>query len=466
MAIQNDKEDPGFSLLERQALPTPISKRKRRKRKSVGDAAWEADASWAIIEQRPVRARFLLYAFLITLGLLVYWASIAEIDEVAHGSGRVIPSAQLQVIQSFDGGMVSEILVREGQVVEEDEVLIRVDPTRFLAELGGSRASEGALRARAARLTALLEAKEFALGPDLDVVPKEVLDQEMQLFQTSRQEFEARVSIARDQLVQRREELNEATAKRNQAAQTLSLASRELEVTQPLVASGAVSEVEILRLRREVARAQGERDQAAAAISRLQSAINESQSRIREVELQSTNAWRSELADTLGRLSELTEGTTKLEDRVRLAEVRSPMRGVVQRMFVTTRGGVIMPGREVAEVVPLDDQLLIEARVSPRDVAFLRPGLPARVRLTAYDASIYGGLSATLEHISPDSIVDERGETFFKVRVRTEEHGFGEDQPIIVGMVAEVDILTGKRTVLQYLLKPILRATDVAFTER
>jgi len=288
----------------------------------------------------------------------------------------------------------------------------------------------------------------------------------MRLFETSQEELEARIAIARDQLEQRREELNEARARRTQAVRALELSSRELAVTEPLVATGAVSEVEVLRLQREVSRARGDRDQAAAQINRLQSAINESESRIREVELTFKNQWRNELADTLGRLSELAQGTDALEDRVRMAEVRSPMRGVVQRLFVTTRGGVISPGREVAEVVPLDDQLLIEAKMSPRDIAFLRPGLEARVKFTAYDFALYGGLRATVEHISADSIIDEEGNTFYKVRVRTDETGFGDDLPIITGMVTEVEILTGKRTILQYLLKPVLRATEVAFTER
>ncbi|WP_041483375.1 HlyD family type I secretion periplasmic adaptor subunit [Thioalkalivibrio paradoxus] len=429
-------------------------------------AGWNSDAEWALIQQRPIRARILLYGFVATLVVLVGWASVAEIDEVARGAGRVIPSAQLQVIQSFDGGVVSEILVREGQIVEEGEVLLRVDPTRFLADLGETRASEGALQARAARLAALVGGTEFLVTPELMRVPAAVVEQEQRLYETSQAELDARIAIAEDQLRQRREELNEAQARRIQAIRSLELSSQELSVTEPLVASGAVSEVEVLRLRREVARARGDRDQAIAQIGRLQAAISESESRIREVELSFKNRWRNELADTLGRLSELAEGTTALEDRVRLAEVRSPMRGVVQRLFVTTRGGVIAPGREVAEVVPLDDQLLIEAKISPRDIAFLRPGLEARVRFTAYDFAIFGGLSATLEHISPDSIVDEQGDTFYKVRVRTEEIGFGDEQPIMTGMVAEVDILTGKRTVLQYLLKPVLRATEVAFTER
>ena len=439
-----------------------------RKTHGVGNDldGWESDAEWTLIQQRPVRARLLLYALLLVFAILAFWASVAEIDEVARGSGRVIPSAQLQIIQSFDGGVVSEILVREGQIIDEGEVLLRVDPTRFLSDLGETRASESALRARTARLSALVTGTPFVVTPELMATPGVVLDQEKRLYETSQEELEARIAIARDQWEQRREELNEARARRTQAVRSLELSSRELDVTQPLVATGAVSEVEVLRLQREVARARGDRDQASAQISRLQSAISESESRILEVELTFKNQWRNELADTLGRLSELAEGTSALEDRVRLAEVRSPMRGVVQRLFVNTRGGVIAPGREVAEVVPLDDQLLIEAKLSPRDIAFLRPGLEARVKFTAYDFAIYGGLRATVEHISADSITDEEGNTFYKVRVRTDEPGFGEDLPIITGMITEVEILTGKRTILEYLLKPVLRATQVAFTER
>lgn len=453
---------------ENREVSRPVGETARGSRGSGGDLTdWVSDADYALLQQRPIRARVLLYGVVVTFVILLIWASVAEIDEVARGAGRVIPSAQLQVVQSFDGGVVADILVREGQVVEQGEVLLRVDPIRFLADLGETRASESALRARAARLSALVGGESFEVPMELSAtVPGSVLEQERRLYATSREELEARITIARDQLEQRAQELNEVRARRTQAVRSLELASRELEVTQPLVASGAVSEVDILRLRREVASAQGDRDQASAQINRLQAAIQEAENRIREVELTLKNQWRNELAETLGRLAELAEGSTTLEDRVRLAEVRSPMRGIVQRLFVTTRGGVVAPGREVAEIVPLDDQLLIEARMSPRDIAFLRPGLEARVRFTAYDFAIYGGLSATLEHISPDSITDEQGNTFYMVRVRTDEHGFGEERPIITGMVAEVDILTGKRTLLQYLLKPVLRATEVAFTER
>ncbi|WP_017926138.1 HlyD family type I secretion periplasmic adaptor subunit [Thioalkalivibrio sp. HL-Eb18] len=427
---------------------------------------WASDADWTQIQERPIRARALLYGILITLGLLVYWASIAEIDEVARADGRVIPSQNLQVLQSMDGGVVSDVLVREGDVVEQGDVLVRVDPTRFLSDLGEARASEFSLKARRARLMALLTETPFLITPDLQEGPQAIVEQEQQLYEESLDELRSRIRIAEEQMRQRREELNEVRARRSQAIRALELASRELEVTEPLVQSGAVSEVEILRLRREVSNARGDRDQATAQIARLDAAIEEAEEKIREVRLNFRNQWRSELADTLGRLQELAEGTEGLEDRVRLSEVRSPMAGIVQRMFITTRGGVISPGREVAEVVPLEDELLIEARVSPRDIAYLRPGLNAKVKFTAYDFAIYGGLDATVEHISPDTITDDDGNTYYKVRVRTEETGFDEEHPIMTGMVTQVDIITGRRTILQYLLKPILRAGELAFTER
>lgn len=427
---------------------------------------WAADADWAEIQQQPLRARALLYAMLVAVALLIYWASVAEIDEVARGEGRVIPSQQLQVVQSMDGGIVSDLLVREGDVVEQDEVLLRVDPTRFLSELGEARASESALHARRARLTALLTDAPFLMTPDLQGVSPSILEQEERLYEENLQELQARIRIAEEQLEQRREELNEARARRTQAVRALELSQQELNVTEPLVYSGAVSEVEVLRLRRDVSNLQGERDQAGAQSSRLTAAISEAEAKIAEVRLNFRNEWRRELSDTLGQIEQLEEGSTALVDRVRLSEVRAPMRGIVQRLFVTTRGGVIAPGREVAEIVPLDDQLLIEARMSPRDIAYLRPGLEAKVKITAYDFAIYGGLDAVLEHISADTITDDDGNTFYKVRVRTEESGFDEQHPIMTGMVAQVDILTGRRTVLQYLLKPVLRAWDRSFSER
>ena len=224
--------------------------------------------------------------------------------------------------------------------------------------------------------------------------------------------------------------------------------------------------MDLLRLEREVVRMTGEQGQVAAQIDRLLSSIQEARKKIQEVELHFRNQIRAELSDVMGKLGTLTEESSALADRVKHAEVKSPVRGTVKRLLVTTIGGVVQPGREVIEVVPLDDALLLEAQINPKDIGFLHPGQEALVKFTAYDFSIYGGLKAVVEHIGADTVMDERGNAFYVVRVRTVESSFGENLPIIPGMVAQVDIMTGKKTILRYLLKPVLRAKANAMRER
>jgi len=427
---------------------------------------WAADADWAQLQQEPLRARRLLRWSALLVLVLLLWASVAKVDQVTRGEGRVVPSQQVQIVQSVDGGVVSEILVREGQVVEADQVLLRVDPTRFAANLGETRVSQLALEARAERLRALIQGRSFNPPVALEREAPAIVAQERSLFESRRAEISAQISITQSQLLQRRQELTEAQSRRDSAASSLGLVQRELAATRPLVASGAVSEVEVLRLEQQVARLVGERDQAAAQIARVQAAITEAQRRIEEVQLTARNQMSAELSDTMSRLSALVEGGRALEDRVVRADIRSPLRGTVSRLHVTTMGAVVQPGREVVEIVPLDDALILEARIAPRDIAFLRPGLEAVVKFTAYDFAIYGGLTADVEHIGADTVVDEQGNAFFIVRLRTREVALGEGRPIIPGMVAQVDILTGKRTILSYLLKPVLRATENALSER
>jgi adhesin transport system membrane fusion protein len=225
--------------------------------------------------------------------------------------------------------------------------------------------------------------------------------------------------------------------------------------------------VELLRLERDVARYRGERDASGAQIPRIQAAISEAQRKIEEVELTMRNQARSELSETNAKLSALSAGSEGLADRVKQAEIRAPMNGTVKQLFANTVGGVVQPGKEIIEIVPSDDALMLEARIQPKDIGFLRPGQPALVKFTAYDFSIYGGLEATLEHIGADTITDEKGNAFYIVRVRTKRSTIGDAaMPIIPGMVAEVDILTGKKSLLSYMMKPVLRAKATALTER
>lgn len=426
-----------------------------------------ANAEWLIHESRARGSRILLWASLAAVILLLVWAGTGSIDEVVRGDGKVVPSSQVQIVQSLDGGVVQEILTRPGQEVEAGEVLLRIDSTRFSASLGENNAEYLSLLAKAARLHALSTGEPFA-------APPEVLNQAPELAKAERNAWQARdaeqgetINVAREQLKQRQEDLRETMARRDQAATSCGLTSRELQVTRPLLDSGAVSQVDLLRLQREVARYCGEQKGAEAQIDRFQASIKEARSKLNEAELNVRNLARNELLEANAKLAALREGKLALADRVRLADVRSPVRGTVKTLFNNTVGGVVQPGKDILEVVPRNDTLLLEVRVSPRDIGFLHPNQKAQVKFTAYDFAIYGGLEGRLEQIGADTITDEKGASYYIVRVRTDRSTVGEKRlPIIAGMVAEVHLLTGKRTVLQYLLKPILRARDGAFTER
>jgi adhesin transport system membrane fusion protein len=432
----------------------------------VRDADFVRDADYFMIHQEPLRARVLVKTILISVALFVMWTAVARVDEIAKGEGKVIPTSQIQILQSLDGGIVAEINVKEGQIVDAGTVLLRVDPTRFESSVRENRSQYLALATKVARLRALAEGLPCVPPPEVVIEDPKTVQDEQRLYQTARSNVEAQISIARQQLVQRQQELSEMRAKREQAAQAYELTAQELAVTKPLISSGAVSEVELLRLERDTSRFKGERDMAGAQILRSQAAMAEASRKIEEVELNARNEVRKDLGETMARLNAFTEGGVALADKVKHASVRSPVKGTVKRLFVNTVGGVVQPGKDLVEVVPLDDALILEAKVLPKDIAFLRPGQPAMVKFTAYDFSTYGGLEARLEHIGADSITDERGNTYFLVKVRTIKSSLGANLPIIPGMVAEVDIITGQKSILAYLLKPVLKAKHGALTER
>jgi adhesin transport system membrane fusion protein len=424
------------------------------------------DADRVIIEQEPIHARILMRALFAAVVIFFVWAALVNIDEVTRGDGKVIPSQQLQVLQSLDGGIVSQILVKEGDIVNPGQVLLQVDTTRFESSVRENRSEYLSLSAKAARLLAIRDGKPF--DPPAEAVaedPKSVM-QEQQLYQTANSEMQAQVSIARQQLEERQQELSEARSKERAGSQSYDSSVKELNVTKPLLASGAVSEMEVLRLQRDVDRYRNERDIASAQIQRAQASVTEASRKIQEVELDFRNNAGKEFSETMTKLNALTQTSTGLNDKVKQSAIRSPVRGTVKRLLVNTVGGVVQPGRDIVEVVPLEGKLVLEAKVQPRDIAFLRPGQKAVVKFTAYDFSIYGGLDANLEMIGADSVTDERGNTFYTVRVTTTKTSLGDRLPIIPGMVAEVDIITGRKTILSYLMKPVLRAKQAAMTER
>lgn len=420
-----------------------------------------------IKNQKHRGAAILIWLSVLVVISLVAWAYFAWIDEVVRGEGKVVPSSQIQVIQSLDGGVVEEILVRPGEFVEMGDVLLRIDPTRYSSSLGESQAETLSLKAKAARLEAIASGAPLNMPQEVTLNAPELAEMERRVWEARSNELRSNLVVAQEQINQRRQELRETRANRDQAASSCGLTSKELNMTRPLLKSGAVSEVDILRLQRDVARYCGEQKAAAAQMDRIQSSIQEAEERLDETEITFRNEARTELSDIRAKLSSLKQSELALEDRVRLAEVRSPVRGTVKSLFSNTVGGVVQPGKDILEIVPTDDSLLLEVRINPRDIGFLHPGQTANVKFTAYDFAVYGGLEGELEQLSADTITDEKGNSFYIAKVRTEHAFVGEDnRPILPGMIADVHVLTGKRTVLQYLLKPILRARENAFTER
>lgn len=426
---------------------------------------WVNEAEWARINQTPLRARTLLYAIIVVFMLLIFWAAVAPLDEIARGDGKVIPSQKLQTLQSLDGGLVQEIRVREGQIVQAGEVLVKVDPTRFIASFSESRSQLVNLTAEVARLTALVTDSELEFPELLNDYPN-IVEREQRIYQFSLEELNEQQQALANQIDQKQQEFNEAKAAVEQHSKTLTLTEHELEVTKPLLESGAVSDIDILRLEREVVRVQGELNRAKATQARSQAAIKEAMNKQNEIRLTLTNRWRNQLSDSSAKLDALMKAEQGLEDKVLQADIRSPVHGTIQRLHVNTVGGVITPGRDVVDIVPLDDKLVVEARIPPKDIAFIKGGQNAMIRFSAYDFSIYGGVIAEVSHISADTITDEKDQTYYLVQLTTEYSNLHQDLLIIPGMTTQVDIVTGKRTVLMYLLKPLLRAKATALSER
>src|SRR5688500_13816565 len=434
----------------------------------TGFRSFEQEADAVMSRSRTHRAQKIVRTAVVVVLLLVLWASFAPVEEVTRGDGKVIPSKQLQVVQSLDGGVVSEILVQEGQVVEAGQLLLKIDETRATSGVRESAAQGFALRARQARLRALADGAPFQppairAGNDEE---RRIIDGEQALDETRRAELRTMLANNEQQLQQRQQELSEMRARKASAERQAEFGQQELARTRPLLATGAVSEVDIIRLERDVSRARGDAEQAAAQIARVQAAIGEAQRKSQETELSFRNEARKDLAEVMGKLNALNEGAVALADRVDKASVKSPVRGRVQRLLANTVGGVVQAGKDIVEIVPLDDNLVLEAKIAPKDIAFITPGQAANVKFTAYDFSIYGGLDAKVENISPDSVIDEKGNAYYLVRVRTVKAGFSEKLPIMPGMTAEVDVLTGRKSVLSYLLKPVLKVQSRALSER
>lgn len=384
---------------------------KQKKTASKNERLKEANDTARYLSPRG--GRLILWTVVLFILSFLAWSSVAEIDEVTRGQGRVIPSQQVQVVQSLEGGIVSKILVHDGDVVNKGQLLIKLDETQLAAALREGEAHCMEHRAKAARLAAESERKKF-------IPPKNVLEGYPQFV---KREYE--LYVARKKQFERKEKSLE----------------KELNMMRPLEKKGSVSEIEIIRLQRK----------------------------LDELRDDYCTGAKKELNDLLAEISRLSETNQVLRNKLEHTNITSPLKGVVKRIMITTIGGVVKPGEDLVEIVPLEDKLLVEARISPSDIAFIHPGQKVMVKFTAYDYSIYGGLQGTIENISADVIEDANNESYYKILVRTDKSQLGTSDnplPIIPGMSVRVDILTGKKTILAYLLKPVLRAKEKALRER
>jgi len=393
------------------------------------DLEFVRDARAALRGERVPGANLLLAGIIAAVVVGVLWASQATIDEVTKGIGKVIPSSSIQTIQNLEGGILAELLVSEGNSVKEGQIVARIDDTMSTASFRENQAQRDALEAMGCRLEA--EANEL---PEIKFTER-ILQNRNDLVASETRLFEKRRA--------------EIAARREVAEKSLHLASEELAMTIPMVERQVAPKVDQLRLEREV---------------------NELKGKLHDLQEEFQRAAMEALNDTRAKLQVVDEIVRGREDRVNRAIVRSPVNGTINKIHIKTVGGVIQPGEPIMDIVPIDGQLLVEAKIRPSDIAFLRPGQESTIKFTAYDFSMFGGLKGVVEHISADTIRDEVDEEhYYQIKVRNTQGALlknGKELPIIPGMITEVDVLTGRRTVLQYLLKPFHRARFNSLRER
>jgi len=403
----------------------------------------------------------------------VAWASFAEVDEIARGDGKIIPASKTQIIQASEPGVVQEIAVTIGQVVKKNDLIIRLDNTFNTSSLGEQQAKARALQTRIARLkfeqTGNLEGA-FPCPPEIQKVAPEICDNEQKLLIARRDNFEVKLSVLKSRLDQREKELDEANANADRLTKNLAVSDQEAKLVEAMVKKGLMARTEQLRVEREQTELNGQLALAGETIKKAMSAITEAKLQVDELGLQLQQEALSDLTEALADLSVVDETIRGATDKVARTDIRSPVDGIVNTLDINTVGAFVQPGAVVAGIVPTSETLLVEARVSPRDVAFIRPGQDALIKVTAYDFSIFGGIEGKVSNITADSLVDQKtGEPYYQVRVATDKSTLtrdGKTYSIIPGMICSVDIKTGRKTILTYLMKPINKAREEAMSER
>jgi adhesin transport system membrane fusion protein len=444
------------------------------------------DIYGAILTQAPSIHRLTIWSLAALFVCFFVWAYFAELDRVTRGEGKVIPSTQMQIIQSLDGGVLQELYVKEGMLVKKGQLLARIDDTRFRSDMAQQNKEVDSLRADIIRLQTELTSISVTDVPNWKLQinisklrlkfpddlnknsPKLVLYQQDE-YLGRLNNLENKVAIQGHQIIQRQQEIKDQNSKIETLKVSLDFLERELTLIRPLAEKNIVPEVDLLRLERTFNDTQGELKSLRTIKPKQQSAFEEAVLKRREEVLNFRADVREQLNELQSKYSRITEAQVGVQDKVKKALISSPVVGTINTVYISTLGGVIKPGQALLEIVPTEDKLLIEAKILPKDIGFIYIGLPAMVKITAYDFTRYGGLTGTVEHISADTTQDEEGNIFYIIRIKTKDSKIHskdkKDMPIIPGMLTSVDVIMSKRSVLEYILNPILRAKDMALKE-
>ena len=422
----------------------------------------------AMLQSSPKKTRMVIVLWAVAIVAFLAWAAFAEIDEIVRGSGEVIPRGDNKVVQNLEGGIVEEILIQEGERVKKGDLLLKIDNQKSFSSYESNQVAINALKAKIMRLRAEARNEKFVVGEETRKRMPQLIKNEMSLYESDMQRLHAAVEIVKQQRFQKEREYEESLKRLEILKEDMKLIDEEIAIMKPLVEKGIKSQYDFLKLQREKNAIKKELKSIELSLPRLRSAIKEAKTKVDETVYQFQTRAKEQLNEALAKYKSLRATDEALSDQVKRTIVRSPIDGTVQKLYVHTVGGVVKPGADLVEIVPANDSLLIEVKVKPSDIAFIYKGQKAKVKFSAYDFAIYGALDGKVESISPDSIQDEKGTTYFKVRIVTDKNFLqrdGKRLKIIPGMTVSVDIITGKKTILDYILKPILKTKQYSFSE-
>ncbi|QKJ21819.1 HlyD family type I secretion periplasmic adaptor subunit [Poseidonibacter lekithochrous] len=429
----------------------------------TSDFEFMNSVSQALVEKAPNSTKVILYIILSLVIFFFIWAYFAKVDQLVRGESKVIPYGQNQIVQNFEGGIVIEILVEEGDLVKKGDVLLKLKNKQYSSSYEKNILEINELKAQRNRLIAEANSKDFIFDERNDIYQKEY-----DLYKSDLAQLKSKLQVFDEQISQKEKEKNEIKSRIRHLDQNFKLIREEQKVMDPLVKRGIVSKVEYLKLLREANSIKDELESTKLSLLRTASSVKEFKNRYKEAQQQFQNTAHAKYNEVVAKINQFTKQNQGLADQVNRTVVLSPVTGFIKKMHVNTIGGSVQPGMDLVEIVPKDKKLLIEAKIKPEDIAFLHFEQDVTLKFTAYDFSIYGSLDGKIEKISPDSSTDKENNTYYLIYIRTNKDYLGiESKPLMImpGMRGSADILTGQKNILTYLLKPIIKTKQYAFTE-